>query len=67
MVKIQHQKNRYSITIPKTLVEICGWDKGDEVSFERISDEKFLIENQDLEDEETIPLEKVKEKLGIDG
>jgi len=67
MVKIQYQKNRYSITIPKTLIEICNWEKGDQVTFERISDDKFLIENTDHETEETISLDSLKEKLDIDG
>lgn len=67
MVKVQFQKSRYSITIPKTLTEICNWQKGDEIKFQRISDDKFLIENTDHETEETITLEQLKEKLDIEG
>ena len=33
MPKIQSDGNRYSITIPKTIMTLYGWEKGDVLEF----------------------------------
>jgi len=45
MVKIQHQKNRYSITIPKAIVKALDLEKGDELEV-KIQDGKIQLEEQ---------------------
>ncbi|WP_292467372.1 hypothetical protein [Methanolobus sp.] len=37
MSKLQYSKNQYTLTIPKDIVELEGWSKGQEIKFRRIS------------------------------
>lgn len=45
MVKIQYQKNRYSITLPKAIVNALDLEKGDELEV-KIQDEKIQLEEK---------------------
>jgi hypothetical protein len=37
MPKLQHNNNQYFLTIPKDIVELEGWTKGQEIKLRRIS------------------------------
>jgi len=33
IMKLQHTKNQYFVTVPKAIVELKGWRKGDQIHF----------------------------------
>ena len=41
---IQKGESRYTVTVPKTLVELKGWQKGDQLKFTEV-DGKVCVEN----------------------
>lgn len=44
MPKIQENKNRFFVTIPKDYIKLAGWKKGEEVAIYPLEKGKLIIQ-----------------------
>ena len=42
-MKLQKQKNQFTITMPRDLVKAFGWDKGTELEFRIIGQQELKV------------------------
>ncbi len=52
MPKIQYNKKQYTVTIPKEIIKLLGWDKNTEVVISKYPEKDIIY------------LEKIKQKKG---